>query len=93
MRWRKGRTLEPDWPIEHGYLVDIQGQPCVRTKLEVYPGADFEAKSFTDYMVLGMIMTAMPAVYAIPAVCAARARHRHLPRPAADHAARSRQWA
>ena len=71
VRWRKGRTLEPDWPIEHGYLVDIQGQPCVRTKLEVYPGADFEAKSFTDYMVLGMIMTAMPAVYAIPAVCAA----------------------
>jgi hypothetical protein len=71
VRWRKGRTLEPDWPLEHGYLVDIQGQPCVRTKLEVYPGADFVATSFTDYMVLGMIMTALPAIDAIPAVCAA----------------------
>ena len=71
VRWRKGRTLEPDWPVEHGYVVEVQGQPCVRTKLEVSPPADFVARSFTDYMVLGMIMTAMPAVNAIPAVCEA----------------------
>ena len=37
VRWRKGRTLDPDWPIEDGYVVDIQGQPCVKTKLEMYP--------------------------------------------------------
>jgi 4-hydroxy-tetrahydrodipicolinate reductase len=71
VRWRKGQTLEPDWKVEHGYIVDIQGQPCVRTKLEIFPGRDFVAKSFQDYMVLGMIITAMPAVHAIPAVCAA----------------------
>ncbi len=71
-RWRKGRHLDPDWPIEHGYIVDIQGQPCVRTKLEVYPAADFQAKTFADYMVLGMIMTALPAINAIPLVCRAR---------------------
>ena len=70
-RWRKGTHLEPDWKVEHGYIVDIQGQPCVRTKLEVYPAADFHAKSFSDYMVLGMIMTAMPAVNAVPHVCRA----------------------
>jgi hypothetical protein len=71
VRWRKGRHLDPDWPIEHGYVVEVQGRPCVRTKLEVFPPPDFEATSFTDYMVLGMIMTAMPAINAIPAVCAA----------------------
>jgi 2,4-diaminopentanoate dehydrogenase len=71
-RWRKGQHLEPDWKVEHGYIVDIQGQPCVRTKLEVYPAADFPAKSFGDYMVLGMIMTALPAINAIPHVCRAR---------------------
>jgi len=70
-RWRKGAHLQPDWQIEHGYVVDIQGQPCVRTKLEVYPAADFVATSFTDYMVLGMIMTSLPAVNAIPQVCRA----------------------
>ena len=71
VRWRKGAHLDPDWKVEHGYLVDIQGQPCVRTKLEIYPAADFVAKSFKDYMVLGMIMTALPVVNAIPQVCAA----------------------
>ena len=71
VRWRKGRTLEPDWPIEHGYVVEVQGRPQVRTKLEVSPPPDFVATSFIDFMVLGMIMTAMPAVNAIPHVCAA----------------------
>jgi hypothetical protein len=72
VRWRKGRTLEPDWPIEHGYVVEIKGMPSVRTKLEVFPPSDFVARSFTDYMVLGMVMTALPAINAIPAVCDAK---------------------
>jgi len=72
VRWRKGRTLEPDWAIEHGYVVEVKGLPCVRTKLEVFPPKDFVAKSFTDYMVLGMIMTSLPAINAIPAICNAR---------------------
>jgi 2,4-diaminopentanoate dehydrogenase len=72
VRWRKGRTLEPDWKVEHGYIVEIEGQPRVRTKLEIFPPVDFQARSFKDYMVLGMIMTSMPAVHAIPAVVAAR---------------------
>jgi hypothetical protein len=72
VRWRKGQTLEPDWKVEHGYIVDIQGQPSVRTKLEIFPGKDFVATSFKDYMVLGMIITSLPAVQAIPAVVAAR---------------------
>ncbi len=71
VRWRKGQHLEPDWKVQHGYLVDIKGQPCVRTKLEMYPGPDFVAKSFSDYMVLGMIMTALPALNAVAAVCGA----------------------
>jgi hypothetical protein len=45
----------------------------VRTRIEVFPGEDFVANSFKDYMVIGMIMTAMPAVNAIPAVVAAPA--------------------
>ena len=71
VRWRKGQALEPDWPLEHGYLVEIEGQPCVKTKLEIRPPADFQAKSFEDYMQLGMIITALPAVNLIPAICQA----------------------
>ena len=40
VRWRKGQTLEPDWPIEHGYVVEVEGLPSVRTKLEVFPPKD-----------------------------------------------------
>jgi len=69
--WRKGRTLEPDWKVEHGYVVQVEGRPDVRTKLTIAPPADFEARSVQDYMVLGMIITGMPAINAIPAVCAA----------------------
>ena len=71
VRWRKGDALEPDWPLEHGYLVRVEGSPCVKTKLEIRPPRDFRAESMEDFMVLGMIMTALPAVQAIPAVCAA----------------------
>ncbi len=71
VRWRKGQHLQPDWEVQHGYVVDIKGQPCVHTKLEIFPGPDFKAKTFTDYMVLGMIMTAMPAINAIPGTCKA----------------------
>jgi hypothetical protein len=71
VRWRKGSTLDPDWKLEHGYLIEVQGRPCVRTKVEMSPPADFVASSFAEYMVLGMIMTSLPAINAIPAVCEA----------------------
>jgi hypothetical protein len=70
--WRKGRTLEPDWKVEHGYVVQVEGRPNVRTKLTIAPPADFVATSVQDYMVLGMIITSLPAINAIPAVCEAR---------------------
>ena len=69
VRWRKGQALEPDWPLEHGYLVEVEGQPCVKTRLEIRPPKDFKATSFEDYMQLGMIITSLPAVNAIPAIC------------------------
>ena len=71
VRWKKAATLEPDWKIEDGHVIEVQGRPTVRTTLQFLPPPDFEAKSLADFMVLGHIMTAMPAVNAIPAVVAA----------------------
>ena len=82
VRWKKGQTLEPDWPIEEGHVIQVDGRPTVRLKLEYLPPPDFEATTFADFMVLGMIMTAMPAINAIPYVVAAPPGHRHLHRPA-----------
>ena len=68
----KDKPGEPDWQVEHAYLVDVQGQPCVSTRVQFYPGPDFPATTFQELMVIGMIATAMPAVNAIPAVVAAK---------------------
>lgn len=69
--WRKGAHLDPDWQVEHAYIVDVKGQPCVSTRVQFYPGEDFKFTTFQELMVIGMIATAMPAVHAIPAVVAA----------------------
>jgi hypothetical protein len=71
VRWKKGPTLDPDWTIEEGYLIEVAGRPTVRTRLEFLPPPDFEATTLAELMVLGMIMTAMPAINAIPYVVAA----------------------
>jgi hypothetical protein len=71
VRWKKGQTLDPSWQIDEGHVITIDGRPTVRVKLEYLPPADFEATTFAEFMVLGMIMTAMPAINAIPYVVAA----------------------
>ena len=47
------------------------GRPTVRTRVDIRPPPDFRGKTFADFMVLGMIMTAIPAINAIPNVVAA----------------------
>lgn len=64
--WTLGYTMEPSWPVENGYIIEIDGLPSVRSRIElVHPdnqnGPDFG------------INTVMPAVNAISAVCAAPA--------------------
>lgn len=72
VRWKKAPVLEPDWKIEDGWVIEVQGRPTVRTTVQFLPPPDFQAQSLEDFMVLGHIMTAMPAINAIPAVVAAR---------------------
>ena len=89
VRWKKGQTLDPDWTIEEGHVITIEGRPTVRVRLEYLPPPDFEATTFADFMVLGMIMTAMPAINAIPHVVAAPpgiVTYTDLPLPLPRHA-------
>ncbi len=72
VRWRKGQTLEPDWKIDQdGWVIQIDGQPTVTTKVGFLPPPYFQAETIADFMALGHIMTAMPTINAIPAVVAA----------------------
>ncbi|OOK76461.1 dihydrodipicolinate reductase, family protein [Mycobacterium kansasii] len=61
VRWRKGQTLEPDWKIDQdGWVIQVDGQPTVTTKIGFLPPPYFQAETIADFMVLGHIMTAMP---------------------------------
>lgn len=71
VRWKKGTTLDPDWTIEEGHVIEIAGRPTVRTALSYLPPPDFQATTLEEFMVLGLIITAMPAVNAVPLVVAA----------------------
>ncbi len=86
-QWIMGKHVEPPFKLRHGYFVEIDGVPCVRSQFQIFPSRDWNEPSF---MGLGMIITAMPAVNAIPAVVAAPpgiATHATLPLVAARTAA------
>lgn len=58
--WRLGDAMEPDWQAE-GYVITIEGTPSIRC---VFDREGDHAG--------GGLVTAMSAVHAVPAVCAAR---------------------
>ncbi len=63
--WTLGYTMEPSWPVENGYVIEIDGLPSVRSRIEIlHPDA-------TDGPDFGL-NTALPAVHSIAKVCAAR---------------------
>jgi hypothetical protein len=76
-QWRKGQSLDPDWATDFGYTVEVTGRPTIRTTLGFLPPPDFQAETIDDFIMLGLTITAMPAITAIPAVVAARRASRH----------------
>jgi hypothetical protein len=70
-RWVMGPDIEPAWTVEHGYLAEVAGDPNVRLKLDIWPAGDVSALTTDDIHEIGMRITGLPVVNAIPAVCAA----------------------
>ncbi|WP_139335330.1 dihydrodipicolinate reductase [Mycobacterium sp. GA-1841] len=71
-RWAATKHLDPAWHIEHGYIINISGDPNVRMKLDLIP-TDADLADLTPQRMrgIGLRITAAPLVNAIPAVCAA----------------------
>jgi hypothetical protein len=71
-RWVMGRDVEPAWSVEHGYVVEVDGDPHVRLKLDIGPDLHAPgALTTAGIHAIGMRITGVPAVNAIPAVCRA----------------------
>ena len=69
--WTKGQTLDPAWSTTFGYTVTVEGRPTITSTLAFEPPPDFVAETLDDFIMLGLTITAMPAITAIPAVVAA----------------------
>jgi 4-hydroxy-tetrahydrodipicolinate reductase len=73
VRWKKGSTLEPNWVIEKdGWVIRVDGLPTVTAGLDFLPPPDFQAETIEDFMAIGHIITAVPALNAIAATVDAR---------------------
>ena len=71
VRWRKGPSLDPDWQVGFGHTIEVSGMPTINLTVGFLPPPDFQATTMEEFMVIGHVMTAVPAVNAIPAVVAA----------------------
>lgn len=69
--WTKGQSLDPAWSTSFGYTITVEGRPTIKSTLSFEPPADFHGESIDDYVMLGLTITAMPAITAIPAVVSA----------------------
>jgi hypothetical protein len=65
--WNAGTGLEPEWPVHHGYTMEVEGSPNIHTRVKFSPSPEqIQSGRIAD---LANPVTAMPVVNAIPAVC------------------------
>jgi hypothetical protein len=71
-RFVMSSELDRDWTVEHGYLIEVAGDPNIRIKVDIWPDLDdLAALTVEEMHGIGMRISALPAVNAVPAVCAA----------------------
>lgn len=71
-RWLATPLVDPPWTVEHGYRIEVTGDPSLHLQLGIWPtAADLADLTKATMHALGMRITAVPVVNAIPAVCAA----------------------
>jgi 2,4-diaminopentanoate dehydrogenase len=71
-RWLASSLVEPAWTVEHGYRIEVTGDPNLNLKLDIWPtDADLADLTKATMHSIGMRITAVPVINAIPAVCAA----------------------
>jgi 2,4-diaminopentanoate dehydrogenase len=69
VRWKKGPTLDPPWVIDKdGWVITVEGLPTVTAALDFLPPPDFQAETIEEFMAIGHIITALPALNAIAPV-------------------------
>jgi len=69
--WVMTSYLDKDWKAEHAYIINIDGEPMLQNRLDIWPHQDLATMNKDDFHGIGMTITGLPVVNAIPAVCEA----------------------
>jgi 4-hydroxy-tetrahydrodipicolinate reductase len=69
--WQMGGDLDPGWPLDQGYRIEIEGEPAISTRFELKQPKQAGLSREPHTMGLAWVATAMPTINAIPAVCRA----------------------
>ena len=71
-RWLASAHVDPAWTVEHGYRIEVAGDPNLSLKLDIWPtDADLADLTKATMHSIGMRITAVPVVKRHPPVCAA----------------------
>ncbi len=88
--WKMTDNVTPNWPVRHGWHIQIDGIPTVKMHIAGWPP---EGNSDSELLMgLAMLMTALPTVHAIPHVVKAPpgvATYKDLPLVAAARSVRT----
>ncbi|HTW15908.1 MAG TPA: hypothetical protein VMF51_12300 [Nocardioides sp.] len=71
LEWQMTPLTEPKWDVQGCYITKIQGDPVIYSKHLILPKPGTDFSSVESFAAIGMTVTGMPALNAIPAVVAA----------------------
>jgi len=71
LEWQMTPLTEPHWDIQGCYITRIDGDPVIYSKHLILPRPGTDFSSPDAFAAIGMTVTGMPALNAIPAVVAA----------------------
>jgi hypothetical protein len=69
VQWSVSDDIAPAWDVAMAYLIEINGTPQVKMRVEVLP--EDLSRPMEELMTIGFMLPAIPVVNAIPAVVAA----------------------
>lgn len=73
LEWQMARETTPRWDVQGCYITTITGDPTIVNRHMIFPAPGDHILDARYFASLGMTITGMPALHAIPAVCRAPA--------------------
>jgi 4-hydroxy-tetrahydrodipicolinate reductase len=74
LEWQMAPRTEPHWDVQGCYITTVEGDPTIVNRHMIFPATGMAHGAWTPeyFASVGMTITGMPAINAIPIVCEAK---------------------